>query len=226
MFTEAGCNDEWLQEQAVRRQKIPNVICVLPGRSEATIIVGAHFDHSGHGMGVVDNWSGAALLPSLVESLNREPRKHTFIFVGFTQEEKGLIGSRFYAKQMTREQVAQTRAMVNLDSLGLGPTKVWLNRSDERLSAALFAIAKAMKLPVEAINADQVGDEDSRFFRERKIPTVVLHSVTQDTLPVLHSSSDKRAVVKMTDYVNTYRLIAAYLAYLDSVLDSSTSSAK
>ncbi len=61
------------------------MICVLPGNSEKVIIVGAHFDHVSDGSGVVDNWSGASLLPSLYQALKDHPRKHTFIFIGFTR---------------------------------------------------------------------------------------------------------------------------------------------
>src|SRR5215469_10987659 len=68
MFSESGCDDQHLSEQPVRGSRLPNVICLLPGKSENVIIVGAHFDHVSLGDGVVDNWSGASLLPSLYEA--------------------------------------------------------------------------------------------------------------------------------------------------------------
>jgi hypothetical protein len=123
LFGEAGCDDQHLSEQPVKRSHLPNVVCILPGTSDKTIIVGAHFDHVSEGDGVVDNWSGASLLPSLYQTVRIRPRKHTYIFVGFTDEEKGEVGSHFYAGQMTKEQVSQTEAMVNMDTLGLGPQK-------------------------------------------------------------------------------------------------------
>ncbi len=69
---------------------------MLPGRSDRVIIVGAHFDRVADGDGVVDNWSGASLLPSLYEAVKLEPRRHTYIFVGFTDGEEGEVGSHFY----------------------------------------------------------------------------------------------------------------------------------
>ena len=108
MFHEAGCDGQHLSEQAVKGARLPNVICVLPGSSNKTIIVGAHFDHVSAGDGVVDNWSGASLLPSLYEAVKVESRTHSYIFVGFTDEEKGEVGSHFYAGHMTNEQVAGT----------------------------------------------------------------------------------------------------------------------
>jgi hypothetical protein len=109
MFKEAGCDGEHLSQQKVEGYKLPNVICVLPGTSDRVIIVGAHYDHAEIGDGVIDNWSGAALLPSLYEAVKGAPRRHTFIFIGFGNEEKGLRGSRYYAGAMTKEQVAAAR---------------------------------------------------------------------------------------------------------------------
>jgi acetylornithine deacetylase/succinyl-diaminopimelate desuccinylase-like protein len=63
MFIEAGCDEQHISEQPVKGSKQPNVICTLPGSSGKVIIVGAHFDHVSAGDGVVDNWSGASLLP-------------------------------------------------------------------------------------------------------------------------------------------------------------------
>jgi hypothetical protein len=54
LFQDAGCS-EHLTEQSVKGSQLPNVICVLPGSSNRTIIVGAHFDHDSSGDGVVDN---------------------------------------------------------------------------------------------------------------------------------------------------------------------------
>src|ERR1700761_3759033 len=67
LFSEAGCPTVSLSEQSVARSKQPNVICVLPGTTQTTIVVGAHFDHVTTGEGIADNWSGASLLPSLFQ---------------------------------------------------------------------------------------------------------------------------------------------------------------
>ena len=219
MFAEAGCDDQHLSEQAVKGSKLPNVICLLPGSSDRIIIVGAHFDHVDAGDGVVDNWSGASLLPSLYEAVKTEPRTHTYIFIGFTDEEQGEIGSRFYARQMTKEQVAATDAMVNMDTLGLAPTEVWASHSDKRLIGALAYIAEKLNVPVTGVNVEQVGSTDAEQFSERKIPRITIHSLTQETwnARILHTSKDKISAIRLDDYYQTYRLLAAYVAYLDRV---------
>jgi Zn-dependent M28 family amino/carboxypeptidase len=220
MFASAGCDVQHLSEQVVKGAKQPNVICILPGTSNRVIIVGAHFDHVSAGDGVVDNWSGASLLPSLYQAVKLEPRKHTYIFIGFTDEEKGEVGSRFYAQHMTKEQVAFTDAMVNMDTLGLGSTEMWPKHADKRLNGMLNYVANLLKVPLTGVNVDEVGSTDSVQFEARKIPSLTIHSLTQETwnARILHTSKDKFSEIHLDDYYQTYTLICAYIAYLDHAL--------
>ncbi len=220
IFTQVGCAGDHLMEQPVKGSKLSNVICVLPGTDDRVIIVGAHYDHISAGDGVVDNWSGASLLPSLYEAINIEPRRHTFIFIAFTDEEKGEVGSHFYVKEMTKEQIAATDAMVNMDTLGLAPTEIWTTHSDKRLTSLLVSLANQLKLPVSGVNVEKVGTTDSEQFAARKIPSITIHSLTQETWSagILHSSKDKLSAINFEDYYQTYRLIATYLALLDTAL--------
>jgi putative aminopeptidase FrvX len=216
LFEEVGCNS--LSEQQVKGTKAPNLICTLKGTTDSTIVVGAHFDLVEKGHGVVDNWSGSSLLPSFYQGLSESPRKHTFVFVSFTGEERGLLGSESFVKQLG-DQKSSVKAMVNLDTLGLGQTKVWLSHSDRNLANWLAVIAKQLDIVIGAVNVDGVGTTDSEPFRERKIPAITVHSVTQDTWPILHSSRDKIEAIHMDDYYQSYKLLIAYLSVLDQRLD-------
>jgi hypothetical protein len=232
-FAESGCDAANLSEQALDRKLPPNVICVLPGETQEAIVVGAHTDKvDSYGDGVVDNWTGAVLLPALFFSLSlspslsrstssrpsARPRHHTFIFIGFSGEEKGLVGSRYYADHLTNAQGARIEAMVNFDSLGLGPTEVWASHADKMLLDAVAVTAQASKLPLTVMNPENGATADSESFARYHIPRITLHSVTEQTWSILHSPSDKMAAVKMNDYYDSYKLIAEYLAYLDDTL--------
>jgi putative aminopeptidase FrvX len=228
MFSEAGCDEQHLSEQPVKGSKQSNVICLLPGTSDKVIIVGAHFDYVSAGNGVVDNWSGASLLPSLYEAIKIEPRKHSYIFIGFTDEEVGEVGSAFYVHQMTKAQVAVTDAMVNMDTLGLGPSEVWASHSNPRLNQAIAAIAKSLKVPVAGVNVEQVGSTDSEQFAQRKIPSITIHSLNQESWDarILHTSKDKLSAMNLDQYYETYRLVTAYIAFLDQFADATAGSAR
>ena len=213
LFEDAGCTGDALSEHPVKQVRAPNLVCNHPGSSSSTIVVGAHFDMVDVGFGVVDNWSGASLLPSLFQALGAS--KHTFLFVGFTGEEKGLLGSKALIKEI---ELANIRAMVNMDTLGLGDTKVWTSRADAALVKWLGATADGMKLPVATVNVDKVGSSDSETFRERKIPAITIHSLTQATLRILHSPQDTVKQIDFDAYYRTYRLMVGYLLVLDQNL--------
>jgi putative aminopeptidase FrvX len=218
LFEETGCADH-ISDQPVKHSKNPNVICTLPGSADATIIVGAHYDFVDKGAGVIDNWSGVSLLSSLYEGLKALQRKHTFTFIGFTDEEVGLVGSKFYVGHLSKDDLANIRAMVNLDSLGTSTTKFEMDRADKGLANALYGVAVSFKLPLSIVNVHKVGMSDSDSFQDRKVPAIALHSVTPETFPLLHSRGDRMEAIHLDEYYDSYRLIQAYLAYLDEVLD-------
>ena len=218
LFEEAGCRDDLLVEQKIKGSKEPNVICTLPGKTDATIIVGAHFDTVPDSYGAVDNWSGASLLPSLWQSLKDHERSHTFVFIGFSAEEKGLKGCKFYAKQLTEDERAQTRAMVNLECLGISPTAVWVSKADKNLVNFMGYIADVMKLPVSGVDVDKIGTTDSASFAKIGIPAITIHALNQESLKYIHSSRDELKLIDSKQYHETYQLICGYLAYLDFAL--------
>jgi aminopeptidase-like protein len=215
LFSEAGCADSNLSEQKVPHRKEPNVICVLPGMSEDEVLVGAHFDHVSDGSGIVDNWSGASLLPSLFQSLLGEKREKTYVFVGFTGEEAGELGSLFYVSQLSDTERGRIRLMITIDTLGLGPTKVWASRSDPQAVDLLAKTAEALKLPIAGMNVDGVGVSDEESFLKAGVKTVTVHSLTTANLGMIHSSLDAPAAIRFQDYYDTYHLLAGYLAVLD-----------
>lgn len=211
-FAAAGCSD--VIEQPVKGSRQGNVICTRPGTGGEVIVVGAHFD-TANSLGVVDNWSGASMLPSLYQGLSGRERNHTFVFVGFTDEEAGLRGSEAYVKQMSPEQRRQVRAMINIDCVGMTSTKVWARRADRGLLNALSQVASSLSLPVAGINVGNIGDTDSLSFASKRIPVIDFHSITQENYERLHLGRDTPETISMDDYYNTYKLISIYLGYLD-----------
>jgi Zn-dependent M28 family amino/carboxypeptidase len=193
-------------------------LCSFRGSPDA-IIVGGHFDKVERGKGIVDDWSGAAMLPTLYESLSTLPRRHTFIFIGFADEERGLIGSQFYVKQMSLSDRSHAKAMINLECLGMNPTEVWASHTDKQLLDELAAVSQAMNIPVTAVNVEKVGTADSESFAAAKIPRATIHSVDQKTLAVLHSDADNMEAIRPDLYYESYRLIAAYLSTVDEWFD-------
>jgi hypothetical protein len=220
MFRDAGCQPT---EETVKHLHEPNVLCILPGKTNSTIIIGGHLDHVEKGTGIVDDWSGASMLPSLYQSIAHEPRTHTFVFIGFAGEEEGMVGSEFYAKQLTPDERKQIVAMVNLECLGIGKTEVWTSHSDPELIHMLMAVAQSLKLPLGGVNVERVGTTDSESFAHYGISRMTITAITQSTWALLHSNDDNIKAIQPELYYDSYRLIVPYLALLDQQLPSGRS---
>lgn len=218
LFDRSGCAAR-LREQAVKGSKEPNIICGVPGTdaSPRTIVVGAHFDAAG-GDGIIDNWSGAVLLPSLSRFIRGSPRRHTFEFVAFAAEEKGLLGSRAYLKSLSKDERRRIAAVITMDSLGLTTTKFWPNGSDRELAQAAANVAQALQVDFRGVDVDRIGSTDSATFKRAGIPVLSLHSVNQETWRIINSNRDVWPSVAWKDYYDTHRLVSALLVYLDRTL--------
>ena len=75
-----------------------------------------------------------------------------------------------------------------------------------------------MQLSIGAVNFEQMGTTDSESFARLRIPRITIHTITQQTWPILHSKKDSLQAIRMDDYYASYRLMAGYLALLDSSL--------
>ena len=128
--------------------------------------------------------------------------KHTFILVAFTGEAL-RYGSMFYVEQLSKDQLSKIEVMINLDSLGLGPTKVSASESDPRLVRELGVLANAMKLSLEDIDLDRFEESDERSFIRENVCTVTLHRVTPQTARGLNYTGDHPPLVRFRDYYDT-----------------------
>jgi hypothetical protein len=121
----------------------------------------------------------------------------------------------------SKEQMTRMSGMVNIDSVGTSSTKIELDRGDKTLANALVLVARTFKLPVDVVNVHRVGGSDSDSFQDRHVPALAIHSLTNETFPILHSRRDQLNAVRLNDCYDTCLLLRAYLAYLDQALDPS-----
>jgi hypothetical protein len=107
--------------------------------------------------------------------------------------------------------------MINLDTIGLTPTKVGVRTSDKRLVDMLWSLSQAMKLPLMGMNAERSGTSDHEEFANARVPSLDVHSITSETLRYLHSPDDRPENVVFEHYRDTYKLISGFLTLLDSM---------
>ncbi len=178
-----------------KEAEVKNVIAVLEGEgplANETIVVGAHYDHLGLGgegslapwttaihNGADDNASGTSALLEVATRLaqsGKKPRRR-IVFMAFTGEERGLLGSKHYVKN-PRFALENTIAMYNLDMVG--------RLKDNKLAVYGTSTAKHFDAMVEELSKQMgfvltkyeggFGPSDHSSFYSRKIP--VLHFFT------------------------------------------------
>ncbi|MFQ6045649.1 MAG: M20/M25/M40 family metallo-hydrolase [Gemmatimonadales bacterium] len=182
----------------IGRTAVKNVVGMIPGRgplASQVVVLGAHYDHLGLGgmgsldpdsIGIVhngadDNASGTAALLEAARRLRElsAPSYRTLVFVAFTAEELGLIGSEHYVRNPVFP-TDSTYAMINFDMVGR-------LRHDTLL---VVGTGSAEELPelLEQVNArhgfvlreltDPWGRSDHSSFYGQRIPVVHLFTNT------------------------------------------------
>ena len=197
-----------------RHEHVENLVVTKKGESSEKIVIGAHYDKTSAGCGAIDNWTGQVALTHLYRTLRDIPLKKTLVFVAFGREEKGLIGSRAMTKAMSDAEIAQTCAMINIDSLGLGPPQVADNMSSKKLARFTGKLAKEMEIPFGHARLGR-ADSDSSSFVARKIPAVTILGLNRNWMTILHSKHDQASKVDTASVYLGYRLALAMVARLD-----------
>ena len=102
----------------------------LDNKAKNTVIIGAHFDHLGYGgdgavhrgdkeshKGADDNASGVAVMLNLISKLKETNKNNNYLFMAFSGEEMGLLGSNYFVKNPTIDTKAVSY-MINMDMVG------------------------------------------------------------------------------------------------------------
>ncbi len=149
-------------------------------RPDETVIYSAHWDHLGVGQpdakgdtiynGAVDNATGTAALIELGRAFAKAPKPdRSVVFLAVTAEEKGLLGSEYYASKPLYP-LGKTVAVINMDALDPhGPARNFTTSGSAKQDLLNDLIDKAKKLA----NLDYVTDpkpEAGHFFRSDHFP--------------------------------------------------------
>jgi Zn-dependent M28 family amino/carboxypeptidase len=150
-----------------------NVIGILEGQTDETIVLGGHYDSVPAGPGAGDNASGTAVVIELARALasRSEPPKQTLVFIAFDAEELGLFGSQAYVKALSDQDLSRIRAMLNFDMLGAGGGPLLLMGDG---NVALLGRSSAQQLGITAHNGQLPANagSDHQSFAQRGVDTI------------------------------------------------------
>lgn len=176
---------------SVRRISAPNIVARLPGRDPALgaehVMLSAHLDGlgvnpTGEGdrinNGALDNAAGVAALIDIATQLRRQrPPRRSILFVVVTAEERGLLGSRYFARRPTVPP-ASIVANLNYDmALPIFPLRsvIALGAEESSLGADARTVGRALGLPLAPDpfpNRNSFIRSDQYSFIEQGIPSL------------------------------------------------------
>lgn len=184
-----------------------NVIGFLDNKAKYTIVIGAHYDHLGHGElgtrdtlnigeihnGADDNASGVAGLLELARHYAKNDKKESFnlLFIAFGAEEWGLLGSKYFTENPTIP-LEDIHWMLNMDMIGR-------YNPDNGVAVIGYGTSSAFPELFEGITSDikfnlskdGSGGSDQTSFYRKNIPVLFFHTGGHDDYHKTGDDADK-----------------------------------
>jgi Zn-dependent M28 family amino/carboxypeptidase len=208
------------------------VIGFLDNDAKKTIVIGAHYDHLGKGYqgsslspdsknkihnGADDNASGTTGLIELATYLakNTVKERHNYLFIAFSGEELGLLGSKYFTNTPT-VPLNKVSCMINMDMIGRFQEEKGIIVSGWGTSPAwgklIPNIAKKQSMKY-TVDSSGVGASDHTSFYLKDIPVVQFFTGSHGDY---HKISDDADKVNAEGEVKVINLVADLLEQLDA----------
>ncbi|MCB0700080.1 MAG: M28 family peptidase [Chitinophagales bacterium] len=208
-----------------------NIIGFVNNGAKHTVILGAHYDHLGLGQdgnsmqanskgqihnGADDNASGSAALMQLASWVkDSELKNYNYLFIHFSAEELGLIGSKKVVEQLGFEG-SQVAYMINMDMVGR------LNDSTHALTVGGVGTSPAWGKVIDANTGDfkivldsaGVGPSDHTSFYHKNIPVLFFFTGTHSDY---HKPSDDANKINYTGEALIMKYIYGVVTKMDAM---------
>jgi Zn-dependent M28 family amino/carboxypeptidase len=213
LFIKMGASESDITVEKLK--DVENIILTKKGKTEETVIIGAHYDKVADGCGAIDNWTGIVILANLYRTMKDFNMQKTYKFVAFGKEELGLLGSNEMADAIPKEKRTNYCAMVNFDSFGFAYPQAMGNTSDKLLMDLAKEASNEMKIPFTSASIEGAS-ADSQSFRENKIPAITLHGMDARWPEFLHGPKDKAENVNAQSVYVGYRHALVFLSKIEN----------
>lgn len=212
-------------KNSVTKMPLFNVAGVIPGKSKAKelVIFSGHYDHMGivtpkNGDSIMngadDDASGTSAVIALAKyykKLNKNER--TLIFVAFTGEEMGMLGSKYFSEQLNPDEVV---AMFNIEMIGkdskFGKNTAFITGYDK---SDLGTILQKNLQGTEFMFHPDPYKEQQLFYRSDNATLAALgvpaHTISTDQIdsdPHYHQVTDEYKTLDVENILSTIKAIA------------------
>ncbi len=207
-----------------KNYRTQNVLGYVKGKvnPDSFIVFTAHYDHLGqmgktvYFPGANDNASGVAMLLSLARYYSQPDHQpnYSIVFMAFSGEEVGLLGSRFYVEHPLFP-LNRIKFLTNMDILGTG---------DEGIMVVNATVYDAPFKKLQQLNTTgnylaavkprgKAAISDHYFFTEAKIPSFYIY--TLGGIKAYHDTCDRRETLPLTEFEDLFSLLRDFTNWED-----------
>ena len=235
-----GGMNSYRQNFEERGLSLFNIVGYLEGKSKKNeiVVISAHYDHLGVKKGgdeedvifngANDNASGVTAVLALAEHFsNQNNNERSLLFVAFTAEEMGLLGSNYFGKQINSKNII---AGINIEMIGkespFGPKTAWItgfDRSDFGRIIQQNLIGSDYKVfPDPYVNFNLFFRSDNASLAKLGVPSHTFSTSPMDKDLDYHKVSDEAKTLDLFTISETIKAIAAGVKSIISGADSPT----
>jgi aminopeptidase YwaD len=195
-----------------------NVIGFIKGTSDkdSFIVFSAHYDHLGVlgkdaiFNGANDNASGIAMMLNLAKHYSVNQPKFNMVFIAFSGEELGLIGSRYYVENPFFP-LSKIKFLINIDLMGNGADGVMAVNGSvfTKEFNQLKAINEKHQLLPNVKSRGKAANSDHYWFSESGVRCFFFYLM--GAYPFYHDVFDRPEVVPFTNYENAFLLFKYFI---------------
>jgi len=213
-----------VENKLVEGFKTGNVCGIVRGvaKPDSFIVMTAHYDHLG-GMGTKtffpganDNASGVSQLLSLARYYSQHPQPYSMVFICFSGEEAGLLGSKYFSENPLIP-LNHIRFLMNIDMLGTGEEGI--TAVNATVFPKEFALLKQANddghYLVKIASRGKAPNSDHYWFSEKGVPAFFIY--TMGGIKAYHDVYDISKTLPLNEYNHLFRLLVDFNSSLMNV---------
>lgn len=182
---------------------------------DSFLVISAHYDHLGKmGKAVMfpganDNASGTAMMLELARYYGKNPQPFTVVFLAFTAEEAGLVGSKYFTEN-SPFPLKSIRFLMNLDLEGTGKDGITAVNATlfEQDFQTLLAVNDSGKYLVKIVPRGKAANSDHYWFSEAGVPCFFIYQMGE--YGHYHDPGDQAEKLPLDAFLETQDLIRAF----------------
>lgn len=209
-----------IENKLINNFKTANICGMVRGtnKPDSFIVFSAHYDHLG-GMGAStyfpganDNASGVSQLLGLAKYYAANPQPYSIVFIGFSGEEAGLLGSKYFSEHPLIN-LNNIRFLVNMDILGTGDEGIMVVNAT--VYPKEFNILKELNtsgyLP-KISSRGKAANSDHYWFTEKGVPAFYMY--TMGGIKAYHDVFDISKTLPLNGYNGVFKLLTGFVRAL------------